>query len=179
MNGETSSQPVTFAADIESGSALKWFVSSAGVILGLTGVAKVWSAFGDVKLLTVVDPIVGLEFKHLMLGVGMVEIAIALVCFFGKRQTLAIGLVAWLATNFLVYRLGLWWLDWKKPCGCLGNITGVLHISPQTADSMVKMLLAYLLIGSYGLLIWEWKHRQKQARALSRGSTFTLSDAVD
>lgn len=165
MNGETSSQPVTFAAGIEGGSALKWFVSSAGVILGLTGVAKVWSAFGDVKLLTGVDPIVGLEFKHLMLGVGMVEIAIALVCLFSKRQTLAIGLVAWLATNFLVYRLGLWWLDWKKPCGCLGNITDALHLSPQTADNIVQVLLAYLLVGSYGLLLWQWRKGRAHCRS--------------
>ncbi len=138
----------------------KWFALSAGVILAITGVAKVWSGLGNSKLLAVVDPIIGIKFGYLMLVVGMAEIVIVLVCFFGKRQTLALGLVAWMSTNFVVYRLGLWWLDWKKPCSCLGNLTDALHISPQTADNIMKVLLAYLLIGSYGLLIWSKRPRK-------------------
>ncbi len=130
---------------------------SAGLILGITGIAKVWSSLGNSKFLALVDPIIGIKFGQLMLMVGMVEIAIALICFFGKRQSLALGLEAWLSTNFVVYRLGLLWIGWKKPCSCLGNLTDALHISPQTADNIMKVVLAYLLFGSYGLLIWQWK----------------------
>jgi hypothetical protein len=121
----------------------------------------VWTAFGNKNLLTVADPIIGIKFGHLMLAVGVAEIVIVLVCFFSKRQTLALGLVAWMSTNFVVYRLGLWWMNWKRPCGCLVNLTDALHISPQTADNIMKVLLAYLLIGSYGLLIWQWRQKQK------------------
>lgn len=142
--------------DRTGGSFPKWFALSAGMILVVTGIAKVWSGLGDSKFLAVVDPIIGIKFGRLMLAVGVAEIGIALVCFFSKRQTLALGLVAWMSTNFIVYRLGLWWMDWKKPCSCLGNLTDALHISPQTADNIMKVLLAYLLIGSYGLLIWQW-----------------------
>lgn len=155
----------TFAgriADSSKGDALKWFIRSAAVILIITGIAKVWTAFGNVKLLTVADPIVGIQFGHLMLAVGLAEIVIALVCFFGNRQTLALGLVAWMSTNFVVYRLGLWWIDWKKPCNCLGNLTDALHISPQLADNIMKGVLAYLLIGSYGILIWQWRRSRLQ-----------------
>ncbi len=134
------------------------FVKVAGTILAITGIAKVWSGFGNSKFLAVVDPIIGIKFGTLMLLVGVAEIAIALVCFFSKRQTLALGLVAWMSTNFVVYRLGLWWMDWKKPCSCLGNFTDALHISPQTADNIMKVLLAYLLIGSFGLLFWRANH---------------------
>ncbi len=129
------------------------FVLISGVILAITGVAKVWSGLGNSKFLTVVDPIIGIKFGQLMLAVGAAEIVIALVCFFSKRQTLALGLVAWMSTNFVVYRLGLWWMDWKKPCSCLGNLTDALHISPQTADNIMKLLLACLLIGSYSHLL--------------------------
>jgi hypothetical protein len=114
--------------------------------------------FGNSKFLAVVDPIISIKFGHLMLLVGLAEISIAMVCFFSKRQTLALGLVAWMSTNFVVYRLGLWWMDWHRPCNCLGNLTDALHLSPQTADNIMKVLLAYLLIGSYGLLIWRWKN---------------------
>ncbi|MEI2725877.1 MAG: hypothetical protein V9H26_20885 [Verrucomicrobiota bacterium] len=133
------------------------FVLSAGSILAITGIAKIWSGLGNSKFLAVVDPIIGIKFGQLMLLVGLAEIVIALVCFFSKRQTLALGLVAWMSTNFVVYRLGLWWMHWHRPCNCLGNLTDALHISPQTADNIMKALLAYLLIGSYGLLIRQWR----------------------
>ena len=141
----------------------KWFVLSAGAILAVTGIAKVWSGLGNSKFLAVADPITGIKFGQLMLAVGMAEIVIALVCFFSKRQTLALGLVAWMSTNFVVYRLGLWWMDWHRPCNCLGNLTDALHLSPQTADNIMKVLLAYLLFGSYGLLLWRCRmnHRQE------------------
>jgi len=142
------------------GSFHKWFVLSAGVILVITGIAKVWSGLGGSKFLAVIDPITGIKFGQLMLVFGAAEIVIAAICFFSKRQTLALGLVAWMSTNFVVYRLGLWSMDWKKPCSCLGNLTDALHLSPQTADNIMKVLLAYLLIGSYGLLIWQWKSKQ-------------------
>ena len=135
----------------------EWFVLTAGVILAVTGLAKVWSGLGDSRFLAVVDPILGIKFGPLMLAVGMAEIAVALVCVLSKRQTLALGLVAWVTTNFLVYRLGLWWMGWHRPCNCLANLTDALHISPQAADNIMKVILAYLLIGSCWLLIWGWR----------------------
>ncbi len=142
----------------------------AGVILAVTGIAKVWSGLGDSKLLAVIDPIIGIKFGQLMLVVGAAEIVIALVCFFSRRQTLALVLVAWMSTNFVVYRLGLWWMDWHRPCNCLGNLTDALHLSPQTADNIMKVLLAYLLIGSYGLLIWRWKQGREPMLAATGDS---------
>lgn len=139
---------------------LNRFKLFAGVCFVVAGLAKVWSAFGNSKFLALVDPIIGIEFGQLMLVVGLAEIAIALVCWFGKRPTLTLGLVAWMSTNFVVYRLGLWWMGWKKPCSCLGNLTDALHISPQVADNIMKVVLAYLLIGSYGLLAWNWNNRR-------------------
>ena len=150
-------------AAVETGSNCRrcnvspvWFIPSAAAILVVTGAAKAWSAFGHIKILAVADPITGVQFGHLMLVVGVLELAIAGVCLFSKSQKLKLGLIAWLATNFVVYRLGLWWIGWKKPCSCLGNLTDALHISPQLADNIMKVILAYLLIGSYGLLFWHW-----------------------
>jgi len=138
-------------------SATKWYLPVAGDLFAITEIAKVWSGLGNSKFLAVIDPIFGIKFGTLMLAVGVVEIVIAAVCFFSKRQTLALGLVAWMSTSFVIYRLGLWWIDWHRPCGCLGNLTDAIHISPQVADNIMKVLLAYLLIGSYGLLAWAWR----------------------
>lgn len=119
-----------------------------------------WSGFGTAKLLVVADPILGIQFRHLMLVVGMVEIVVALLCFFSKGQKLVMGLVAWLATNFVVYRIGLWWVGYNKPCSCLGNLTDALHIPPETADTAMKTILAYLLLGSYASLFWLWQQKR-------------------
>jgi hypothetical protein len=155
MNGPFA---MTTAAHHERGgkTLAEWFILTAGGVLAVTGAAKIWTGLGDSKFLAVVDPIIGVKFGPLMLAVGMAEIAVALVCFLSKRQGLALGLVAWLATNFLVYRVGLGWMDWHRPCNCLGNLTDALHISPQAADNVMKVILAYLLVGSLGLLIWRW-----------------------
>lgn len=150
--------PLRFTAARKGVGVLpKGFILSAGAVLATTGIAKVWSALGNSKLLAEADPIFGVRFGQLLLGVGVVEIAVAGVCFFSKRQTLATILIAWLATIMLVYRMGVWWLDWKRPCDCLGSLTDALHITPQTADDIAKVLLAFLLSGSYGLLIWRWR----------------------
>jgi hypothetical protein len=154
MNGTSEA---TACVPSESVSVGIWFVPSVSAILIITGFAKVWTAFAPTKVLAVTDPITGISFGHLMLAVGIAELFIASICLIGKSQKLKLGLIAWLATNFVVYRLGLWWLGWKKPCSCLGNLTDALHISPQVADNLMKVILAYLLIGSYGLLIWQWR----------------------
>ena len=100
---------------------LVWFIPSAATTLVVTGAAKAWTGFGRTKILAVADPITGMQFGHLMLVVGILELAIGSICLFGKSQKLKLGLIAWLAMNFVVYRLGLRWMGWRKPCSCLGN----------------------------------------------------------
>lgn len=111
-----------------------WFIGSAVVILVVTGLAKLWSVSVPGKMLLVADPITGLAFGRLLLLAGLAELAIAGVCVAGRSPGLKLLLIAWLATNFVVYRLGLWWMGWKKPCGCLGNLTDALHLSPQSVE---------------------------------------------
>jgi hypothetical protein len=170
MNSEIANPLAAIAAGFDGKNTSGWFIHSAGVALALTGLAKVWSTLGSVRLLAVADPITGLQFGHLMLAVGLLELVIAGICLFSKAQKLSLALIAWLATNFVVYRLGLWWMGWHKPCGCLGNLTDALHISPATADHIMKGVLAYLLIGSYWLLWTAWIARHPSAAMQARAS---------
>jgi len=43
----------------------------------------------------------------------------------------------------------------------MGNLTDALHIPPQIADTAMKIILAYLLIGSYASLFWLWRQHRK------------------
>jgi hypothetical protein len=134
---------------------LRWFIFTSAAILFLTAMAKIWAACGSAKILALEDPIIGISFRHLILAASILELIVSVVCIVSKSQKLALGLIAWLTTNFLAYRIGVWWVGWHRPCGCLGNLTDTLHVRPELAENGMKIVLAYLLLGSYGLLIWQ------------------------
>jgi hypothetical protein len=146
---------------------MKWFLGLAGSILALTGLAKAVSAIGPARALDVADPLIGLPFRQLLLLVGLAELLIAFFCLFTDRRRLSVLAVAWISTNFLVYRLGLWFIGWHRPCGCMGSLSDMLHLSPHAADNIMKGVLAYLLIGSCGILLWQWRQRRADGRPVA------------
>lgn len=136
------------------GLAPRFFFYSAAVLLGVTGVAKLVSASGSNRILQVPDPIFGLPFRYEFCVVGVLELGIAAFCLFGNRAEIKTAVVAWMATAFLVYRIGLLLVGYEGPCHCLGSLTAALHVDPQVADSIMKAVLAYLLVGSYAVLFY-------------------------
>jgi hypothetical protein len=136
------------------------FINSAGLLLLLTASAKLISSFGHGKILDANDPFFGIQFRDLFRIVGSAEAAVALFCFFSKQSWLASGLVAWLATSFVAYRLYLIGVGYHRPCNCLGNLTDALHIPPGAADIIMKVVLGYLFLGSYASLFWLWKQNR-------------------
>ncbi len=141
--------------------ATRLFVYGAGVFLLITSTAKVISGFGHQAILKMHDPVLGLSFRNLFFAAASVEVMVALICFFDKRTWLASLLVAWLATNLLFYRVGMVLAGYHRPCNCLGTLTDMLHIPPQTADTAMKSILAYLLVGSYATLFWLWRQNKR------------------
>jgi hypothetical protein len=137
-------------------SIMLWFKRSSTLVLLTTGGAKVWSAFGSAKILGMADPLLGISFQHLIAGAGFIEIGVAILLLSSLNRLAAFAL-AWLATNFAIYRIGIWWIHWQRPCPCLGNLSDALHISPPTADRIMKIVFGYLLVGSYWLLFRERK----------------------
>ena len=131
------------------------FVISAGAVLAITGVAKAFSAIGNARVLDTIDPLIGVPFRQLFFWVGLAELLITFFCLFTAKRRLSLLLVAWISTNFLVYRIGLWFIGWHHPCGCMGSLAGMLHLSDGAADGIMKGVLAFLLAGSYLLLLPE------------------------
>jgi len=138
----------------------RFFLLSAGAALAATGLGKGLSAIGPARALDITDPLVGIPFRQLFLIVGQAEVFIAFFCLFTDKRRLSLVAVAWISTNFLVYRIGLWSVGWHHPCGCMGNLAGMLHLSDQAADNIMKVVLAYLLAGSYLLLYLDWRARR-------------------
>jgi hypothetical protein len=149
-------------------SKYSFFLLSAGCALAATGLGKVLSAIGPARLLDTPDPLIGLPFRQLLLLIGLTELFVAFFCLFTDKRTLSVVAVGWLSTNFLVYRLGLWAVGWNRPCGCMGNLSDMLHISPRTADNIMKGVLAYLLVGSYLLLVLQWRAARRAPVAVGQ-----------
>jgi hypothetical protein len=137
------------------------FIFLSGLLLLATAAAKLVSASGHAGILRMTNPIFGISFRNVLWIVGFLELVVALICFLGKQQKLKIWLIAWLATCFLMYRVGSVVMYNSKFCPCLGNLTDALHISPQAADTTAKIILAYLLLGSYAAIFWTWWPTQK------------------
>lgn len=146
---------------------LLWFIRSAGVVLATTGLAKAFSAIGMARALDTADPLIGIPFRQLLLLVGLAELLITFFCLFTDKQRLSLLAVAWISTNFLVYRLGLWFIGWHHPCACMGSLAGVLHLSDQAADNIMKGVLAYLLVGSYAILFSQWRQRRAEGTGVA------------
>jgi hypothetical protein len=143
---------------------VRYLLVSFSVILFLSASAKVMSAFGHVRILDTNDPVFSITFRHMFWCLALLELTVSLVCIQRNLALLASGFVAWLSTCFLVYRFGLIWVAYHKPCPCLGNLTDALHISPEIGDMAMKITLGYLLVGSYGCLIWLWLQKRMALR---------------
>lgn len=154
---EMSSSPGSGASSAPSlAESTGWqrrFVVSSGIILALTGSAKIVASLGKSRLLEVQDPILGISWGALMLLVGLLELVLACFCFSERLREPTLALIAWLATVFLAYRVALSVAGWHQGCPCLGNLTAALHIHPRTADWALRVILAYLLVASYGALL--------------------------
>jgi hypothetical protein len=142
-----------------------YFLTSAGALLAAAGLGKLSAVSSPARILDAPEPVFGITFRQLLLLVGLGELLIAYLCFFTDKRQLSSVAVAWISTNFLVYRLGTWFTGWQAPCHCMGSLADVLHIAPRTADNMMKAVLVYLLLGSYAMLFWVRRRGRLEASA--------------
>jgi glucose dehydrogenase len=143
------------------------FIYSVAVILFVTAAAKIFSAAGTAEVLSYPDPLVHLPNRQVFYMMGGMELIIsAFLLMKTEGQRIKLALIAWLATVFLAYRAGLWWQGDPNLCDCLGNLNEKLPISPRTTNCVMLAVLAWLLAGSYLLLIVEplWSRLASRAR---------------
>ncbi|HEV2695802.1 MAG TPA: MauE/DoxX family redox-associated membrane protein [Verrucomicrobiae bacterium] len=151
---------------MQKSKVISGFFYSAGFLLLITSAAKLISATGHARILENPDPIFAIPFRWVFWIVGGIEAIIATVCFFSRQDRLRAVLLACLTSNFVFYRAGLYLLHYQRPCSCLGNLTDAVHVSPKIADAAMKIILAYLLFGSYAALLW----LRRQKHKVSHGS---------
>jgi len=140
---------------------IELFTRSSGALLLVTALAKLISGFGHQKVLDSLEPVSQFQFRHIFVIVGLAEMIVGLLCLFHHGRSLRVGLIVWISTCFLGYRISLVWLGYRLPCSCLGNLTDALEIQPRTADLLMKIVLGYLLVGGVSSFFWLLRQKWK------------------
>jgi hypothetical protein len=162
---------MSFSKELMGGKIQQYFIFSVAVILFITATAKIVSATGTAEALSHPDPLIPLSNRQVFYMTGGIEIIISAFLLMKRdAQGIKLSLIAWLATTFLVYRAGLWWAGAPNLCDCLGNINAEVSISPQTIHYITLILLAWLLMGSGLLLIFNWFGRRRANAELVRNA---------
>ena len=124
------------------------YIRSVACLLTLTSVAKIYSATGNVKILTLSEGLLPMSNRQALVLVGCIELAISLYLFCGKSGLVKLVCIAWLSGNFVLYRIASALLVIAKPCPCLGVLTEKLPLKPATINGILIGILVYMVCGS-------------------------------
>ena len=129
------------------------YLKSAGVLLCITGVAKLISASQKVAALEIPDPIMTfLPNKQIATIAGILELGIAIYVLQTRNTGKQLIAIAWISLLFVAYHFGLHMLHFHGLCPCLGNADKWLRLKDNTVNNITTCLIAYLFCGSLILL---------------------------
>jgi hypothetical protein len=139
---------------------VRCFTDSAGALLLTVATAIFISSGAGAGWVPPRDPLFQVSMTVVFWIVGAVELAVGLVCLFGKQAWLKVSLILWLAMIFLAYQLGFFWTVGPRSfSGYWGNLAAAFHVMPGTASWMLIAAFVYLLIGSVISLLWPSVHK--------------------
>ncbi len=133
---------------------------TAGGLLFFVGAAEILGAFDPSQSLDLADPIFGISFRHLMLTVGIAQLAVSFILLFTNWKVRGLGVAAWVAANFLVFRIGLWNAGWHHAAGFM---FGPIGFSAHTTDVLTSLLSVFLLV-AFGVAFWKERRVENAAR---------------
>ena len=138
------------------------FIGSAVLLLAITALAKIFAATGEAQILGQPDPLLGLiSMRQSMVLAAALEIVVVVLVWRAPNVLRRAGLLLWIGSVFLVYRIGLWWVGLEGSCRCLGNMGDAFGISAETADWIAKGILKFVTnLPSTARLTSLWFERQ-------------------
>jgi hypothetical protein len=140
------------------GRIIALFIYSCALVLLIAAAAKLVSVFGDERILDEADPLLQVANRWVYSAAGLVELAVVWwLMWGGKKTSEKLMVLAWLGTVFALYRFGLFWFKFDKPCSCMGNAFSWAGLGSETMDAIAFGLFLYLAIGAYFFGIIEWQ----------------------
>jgi hypothetical protein len=133
---------------------IRIFIWSAGGILLAAGLERFLVAFGHAQALSLPEPVLGIPIRYAVLLVGGLELTVALICLFGKRTSVQLGWLAWLAVNYAVYRIGLFAMHCHPQTTCIGALTDPLQLAHEPTGFITSLIPVWLLAGACAAMVW-------------------------
>ena len=130
------------------------FIYSAGGLLLAAALIRFIVAVSDAQVMAIPEPLLGIPLRYAVLLIGGIESFVALVCLFGKRVGFQLGLLAWLAINYSIYRIWLFWIHGNLQATCIGSLMDPLHLSRGLTGTVIILMPLYLLAGSCVVAYW-------------------------
>jgi predicted RNA-binding Zn-ribbon protein involved in translation (DUF1610 family) len=143
---------------------IQYFILSAGAILLAAGLSRFLTAAHQAQVWALPDPVLGIPLRYSVLMVGMFELAVALICLFGKRIGLQIGWLAWLAINFLIFQIGTYAMHCQWQGTGIGSLTDPLQLTRGLTGIIIGFIPIYLLLGSGTASFWLWFGGRAESR---------------
>lgn len=155
------------------------FVKSAGFVLLMAALSRFLIALEPVPFLLLPDPALGIPLRYSLLVAGGIELLFALICLFGKNIYFQTGWLVWLATNYVVFQIGLFWMHCHPQATCVGSLTDPLHLSRGFYGWITTLLRIYLVLGSYiaviSLLIAPKRNELPVAQSVGQSNFIKMS----
>lgn len=147
---------------------VRHFIRCAGGLLLAAALTRFLIAISSAQSLALPDPVLGIPLRLAVLLAGALELGAALFCLFGSRTRLQIAALVWLATNLVVYHVGLYWMKVHPQGTFLGSLTDPLHLAGTKMGLVVRVLPVVFVVGSYATAISVWRGaRRKQFLKMS------------
>ncbi len=155
---------------------MKWikpFLLCAGGILLVAALTRFFIAAGNMQVLALPDPVLGIPLRYAVLLVGAFELVVALICLFGRSVGLQLGWLAWLGTNYVLFWIGLLAMHIHPQATGIGIFTDPLRIHRGMIGYVFASIPFLLALGSYAAAATFWfsaggrKARLAEARQLA------------
>jgi hypothetical protein len=146
---------------MRTGRIAELFYRSAAFLLLLTAAAKLYSATGNARMLSMSDAFLPVNNRLLMVAVAAAEVVVA-ACLLRRSQALMPArALFWLSGNFALYRIGISAMGIKY-CPCLGTLGQKLPVT--------QAHLNMILTGAGALLVF-WQRIHSLARLGRKAET--------
>jgi hypothetical protein len=142
------------------------FFLSAAVLLSTTAVGKLVTVASGIPVLELPDPFFVVTNRTILLSVAITELVIVFLLLVSRESWMKGLSCAWLGSNFLLYRTGVWLLEGAQPCPCLGALGPKLGLKAAEVEFLLKLGAVYLLVAGLALALLEAFGSKSSRRAV-------------
>lgn len=115
------------------------------LLLITAALSKLSTIVAALPILNGVDPIFSVNNRYILTGVAIAELSCAAIVAFSAQAWLKALALAWIATNFILYRAALVLSGAGTPCPCLGSIGAKVGLSSAATEFITKSTVVFFL----------------------------------